>query len=450
MINYNRRPIVRATPQSSRCGVAPASAPRDLFRTRLLLAIGCWACLGIAPAKAVDAPRLRQLIRRAQVVGVGRITAIEDLDFGRLRVYELLIEKELKPGKTEEPSKIRVVSLTDEPGAASAKLDGVGVAFVQPLRRNSYFDRHLADPIGLYEFTEKRDGWLEAAETRDLAAIATPIETLVGQSRKPAKDAKTKGVHRRALVFALLSAPHPLLVDDGIASLSTVPGLAGSLTETEAGIITSALHTTSLPMSARKKLIAEIAALKLKELVGALQDIREPALQEATWTALRKMGVPVSEQALRERLADEAPETRLAAARELLARDPKSFIPLVASTALRDRNQEVRLGAIEALGDTESADAVAPLETVFAGTDDTERQASARALRKIGGDAAVNALHRLAFAGSIDSQRYAVLVLLSLEVERDDPRVRDIAARHKDEKVAEMLDGHGFELGHSH
>ncbi len=380
---------------------------------------------------------------------MGRITSVEDLDLGRIRVHHFLVERELKPGKVTDPYTIEIVSMADEPGAASSETGRSGIAFVKSLRRNSYLDSHLTGTGVRYEFTKKRDGWIEAGEARQLDAITAPVETLIGQSRTPSKDPAARGKSRRALVFSLLSAPHPLLADDGIASLSTIPGLSESLTDLEAGMITSTLHTPFLPPSARMKLIGEIAALNLKQLAGALRDLQEPALQESAWVALRNLGEPIAEDDLRGRLAATEPDTRLAAARELLARNPSMAIPLIAGTALRDRDKKVRLGAIEALGETKSAEAASPLEGVFVGKDIDERQASARALREIGGDAAANAFHRLAFTGPVEAQRYAVVGLLSLNVGRDDRRVRDIAARHKDGKVIEMLE-HGIELGHSH
>ncbi len=444
--------IESAPPRHSRRGGALNRACGIVFHARFfgLLTIAASAIfVRVDSASAGDSPRLRQLIRRAQIVAVGRITSIEDLDLGRIRVHEFLVEKELKPGEATEPYTIEIVSIADEPGAASAETGRSGIAFVKPLQRNSYLDSHLAGPGVRYEFTEKRDGWIEAGEARQLDAIVAPVATLIGQSRKPTQDAAARKQNRRALVFSLLSAPHPLLADDGIAGLSTISGLSDSLTDIEAGIITSTLYTPSLPISAREKLIGEIATLNLQLMVGTLRDLQEPALQQAAWAALRKMGAPVAEDDLRGRLAAKEPETRLAAARELLVRAPSTAIPLVAGTALHDRDKEVRLGAIEALGETKSADAVSPLEGTFVSTDTDERQASARALREIGGDAAANAFHRLAFTGPIDAQRYAVLGLLSLNVGRDDRRVRDIVARHKDAKVRDIIE-HGIKLGHSH
>jgi hypothetical protein len=388
-------------------------------------------------------------MRRASLVGVGRIVAIEDFDHGRIRVHDVAIDKELKPGTSESARTGRVVSITDQPGGAVAESGSSGVAFLQPLRRNSYLDKHLTTTHGLYEFVDGRDGWLQAGDAAALAAIAAPIEAMVEQSRVATSDLAVRAQQHRALVFALLGAPHPLLADDGIAGLPSIADLNRSLSEAEIGVVTAALPDAALPLSSRQRLIEEIAALDLRQLIGALQGLQEPALQRTAWEALRKLGAPVSEDSLRERLASDQALVRSAAARELLAAQPLDAIPVVATTVLRDRDKQVRLDAIEALGETGLPQAVPPLEGVFVGDDIEDRQASARALSAIGGDVAVAAFQRLAFVGPVDAQRYAVVFLLSLGIDRDDPRVRDIAKRHTDEKITEMLE-HGVELGHSH
>ncbi len=424
----------------------------NCFPTTTLLALAGVALTALILAPEVEAshaPRVRELIRRASLIGVGRIAATEDFDHGRIRVHDVVLEQELKPGESTSARTVRAVSITDQPGGAVAEAHVVGVAFLQPLRRNSYLDQNLTATQGLYEFVDGRDGWLQASDSSSLDAMRAPIEAIVKQSRAPAAGIAQRGQLVRAVAFGLLSAPHPLLAKDGIDSLSSIANLAGSLTESESGILAAALANSALPVPTRTALIDEIAALDLRQLVGPLQELSEPKLRLAALAALRKLGAPASEKSLRQLLASEEPLVRSAAARELLATEASEAIPLVAGSLLRDANKEVRLDTIEALGETRSPEAVTPLEGVFAGEDIEERQASARALREIGGEVAAEALHRLAFAGSVDSQRYAVIVLLSLGVGTDDRRVRDIAKRHTDEKITEMLE-HGLELGHHH
>lgn len=400
-------------------------------------------------ATADLAPKLHHLIRSAESIGGGTIVATEDFDHGRIRVYDLRLDRAWKPAESEAAQTVRVVAITDQPGAAVNNAGGVGVAFLQPLRRMSYFDRHLQNTAEMWEFVDGRDGWIQAGAAENLEAIVAPISALISESRKPGADPALRAQRRRDLAFALLSAPHPLLAGDGIDSLSAIPDLAATLSDTEAGVVSAALNAAWLPLTARERLIDQVVALDLRKMIGALQGLRAPELQRPTWAALRALGAPVDQKTLREFATAEDPRLRSAAARELLSADPEESIPFVANTALRDRDRQVRLATIEALGESGRAEAIKPLEGVFAGTDLEDRQAAARALREIGGDKAADALARLAFVGPIDAQRYAVVTLLSLGVGIDDPRVRDIAKRHPDEKITEMLE-HGVELGHSH
>ncbi len=398
-----------------------------------------------ADRAAATAPRVADLLRGAAVVGIGRVTAAEDLDHGRIRIHDLVIDNELKPGGREGSRTLRVVSITDEPGAPLIEAGSSGVAFVRPLRRNSYLDANL--PAGaMYQFVEQRAGWLQSSGPEQLAAIAAPIQQMIESSRNPSKDTVAR---HRTLVFAMLSAPHPLLITNGVADLSTLPQLASSLTAGEAATLGAVLNNAALPIELRTALIAEIGTLGLRTMVEPLQQIREPALQEATLTALRQLGAPVADEELRDRLAATDPQVRLAAAVELLERDSAAAIPVVSGTVLLDADPQVRMGVIEALGATGSAAALPPLETVFTISAVEERQAAARALRQIGGEPAIEALHRLAFTGPIDAQRYAVIVLMTLGVPRDDPRVKDIARRHKDKEIHTMLE-HGLKDGHGH
>jgi hypothetical protein len=421
-------------------------------RFRCTAAVSAIAFLQLGAAAATfggEAPRLSELVRKAKIAGLGRVTAAEDLDYGRIRIHDLVVDEELKPGEGGKARTLRVVSIVDEPGAAILDIGSAGVAFVRPLRRNSYLDLQLPERGSWYQFVDGRDGWLEAAPPDRLEAIAAPVRQLIEGSRRPIAGSAARARNQRDLVFKMLSAPHPLLVANGIADLSTIPDLASSLSEEEVAILTSTLHAASLPLTTRENLIDEIATLGLRRLIEPLRSIREPALQEPAWAALRELGAPVSADEVRQKLTSEEPRTRLAAARELLDRDGDTAIPVVAQTALRDRDKQVRLGAIEALGGTGSPAAIAPLEGVFATDEIDERQATARALREIGGDPAADALHRLAFQGSVDAQRYAVVVLMTLDVGRDDRRVRDIVKRHPDAQIQDMLE-HGLEAGHGH
>ncbi len=413
-----------------------------------------WVLLAVMAAVptaslAADAPALRAALHKATRVGVGRITAAKDFDYGRLRVYEINLARSLKPRSPREQAAaeslppaetVLVVSLTDEPGAARPENGQFGVAFLRPLRRNSYMDEHLARGE-YYAFVGGRDGWLGSPSPEQLATITRPVELLTGFSRRP--DSAIAPTARREFVFALLAAPHPLLADDGIVSLSSIAQLSATISEPEIAVIVTALRNATLPVPLRQRLIEEIVAADLRQLIGTLQSLDDPALQRTAWAALRKMGVAPDDDAIREKLAHRTAAVRIAAARELLERDPAAGSRAVTSMVLDDPDKQVRLDVIEALGESGAEEAVAPLEKVFAaagnGAGVEIRQAATRALLAIGGKAAADAFHRLAFVGTPAEQRYAAFALLSLGVGTDDPRVVDILERNPDEKMSEMI-----------
>jgi len=101
---------------------------------------------------------------------------------------------------------------------------------------------------------------------------------------------------------------------------------------------------------------------------------------------------------------------------------------------------------IEALGTLKDPATLPTLEQAFVDPSDTQRQASARAIRAVGGKPAVDTLARLANEGSVDSQRFAVLVLMTL----DDPSgavvLQQLAKTHPDEATRDLIT-HGFPKG---
>ncbi len=423
-----------------------------LVRRGALLALSLGAlCVAPRASVALDAPHLRASLRSATLVGVGRVESVSEADYGRVRIVEISLDRQLKPvAPKDAPARtVRVVSITDEPGAARAEQGQRGVLFAIPLQRNSYIDQHV-ETGDAFAFSGGRDGWLTVADAA-LPQLTGPIVHLVETARSGARGespAKRKQ-KARSFVFSLLDAPHSLLVADGIDSLSSVAGLRGTLTPAEVAVIASVLDDRKHPRAARERLIDSIVTNDLRGAMGVLREVGDPELRRHAWQALRKMGEPVEVEVLTEQLGHDDPHVRIAAARELLASDADDAISVVSATALRDRSREVRLDTIEALGETGKAEAVSPLEKVFTGDDLELRQASARALTAIGGEPAADSFHRLAFAGPIESQRFAVLALLSLGVARDDTRVRAIAERHTDEKIVDMIE-HGLKLGHSH
>jgi len=77
------------------------------------------------------------------------------------------------------------------------------------------------------------------------------------------------------------------------------------------------------------------------------------------------------------------------------------------------------------------------------------QQAAARGIVGVGGQPAIDALSRLAVNGPVMAQRYAVLVMMTLNDPRSAPVLEKLGETHPDEKVREMIH-HGLPAGHKH
>ena len=405
----------------------------------------------VAPAVAVSAPQLRAALRKASLLGIGHVVGVSESDFGRVQIVDVVLEKQLKPVAPENytPRTVRVVSITDQAGAARVEEGQHGALFLSPLQRNTYLNEHVGTEDA-FRFVAGRESWLTAPADQ-LPLITRPISYLVesASARKKHKNNESRGSRERKFVFSLIKAPHPLLVSDGIASLSSLPALAEALTDDEIATMGAVLNNTDLPLATRERLISEITTNKLRKMINTLRSVKDPNLQHHAWVALRKLGVPPEQAFLEEQLDNDTPAIRIAAVRELLSEGTAEAVHSVSRKALHDESREVRLETIKALGESGIDDAVVPLEKTFVINDLETRQASARALIALGGDSAADALFRLSFVGPLESQRFAVIALLSLGVGHDDARVRNIKKRHSDEKITEILE-HGLTLGHSH
>jgi HEAT repeat protein len=111
------------------------------------------------------------------------------------------------------------------------------------------------------------------------------------------------------------------------------------------------------------------------------------------------------------------------------------------AVALYDRAPEVRLAAIEALGQTGRADAAPVLARTFDSEDPGSRRASARAFQELGDAAAQDALGDLVFTGSrYEVQAQALLLLFSLGVTKQDAAVERIRTEHPDARIRRLID----------
>jgi len=174
--------------------------------------------------------------------------------------------------------------------------------------------------------------------------------------------------------------------------------------------------------------------------VPALKTIETPPpVAEAAWKALDALGAPPPEESLTSRMADPSASVRAAAVRELLRREGVAAVSQVAPVAVQDPDLSVRRAAVDALGALGKPEALPPLERVFIDSPTDLQQATGRAILAVGGPAAVDAFGRLAFTGPIPSQRYAVVLLMTMP----DPHKQEVLDRieqtHSDEDIRDLI-----------
>jgi HEAT repeat protein len=393
------------------------------------------AVAAAAPARATTTPRLRSLLKAARLVVAGKVTAVTAYDDDRVAVVEVAVERVLKgtlPG--DAPSRVALIELHEGPTRPALVVGERGIAFLRPAARTSYLAKAVP-PGTYYEVLPDFGAFLPAASTVEAERQVALVERVAAAARGPGMDVRAA----RQLVFALLQAESPLLVEDaapGVADLARQPPLSAE----ETAILGTALQRADLPDRVRIALIESVATAHIDAAVPALQAIdAPPPVVEAAWRALDRLGAGPSQQSLDERLADRDPAVRAAAARELLRRDGVAAVSHVAPLAIQDPDPAVRRAAVDALGALGKPEALPPLERVFIDSPTDLQQATGRAILAVGGPAAVDALGRLAFAGPVLSQRYAVVLLMTMNDPHKTAVLQHIEATHPDQDVRDLV-----------
>lgn len=412
----------------------------------LLLAAFAGIVLPARGAASEVAPRLSGLVNEARLIVDGRVERITPYADGRVVLAELRLEKVLAGRLAEGTQRVSIVEMRELPTPPVFAAADRGVVFLKAAPRSTFLVETL--PPAAYYQPAGDSAFLEAQSDEEQKAIREIVQRLLDASRKPETDRAKQATATRAFIFDLIAARHPLLVEDGVASLADVSNLSSTLTDEEKRRLENALGRSDLPLPTRTALIEAVAEIGLRQLVPALQKIESPPeLLEASWKALDALGAAPSEKLLAERLAAADPPVRAAAVRELLRREGPDAVSRVAPIALQDPDEAVRIAAIDALGALESPQALPPLERVFAENEGKLRQAAARAIWTIGGAAAADTLARLAFNAPAGGQRHA-LMLLILMVGKTDARVTRIAQTHPDVSLRKFIE-HGPDI-HKH
>jgi HEAT repeat protein len=263
------------------------------------------------------------------------------------------------------------------------------------------------------------------------------------------KDDTEARAARRTLGFREVGTTEPRLVADGIVELRRLPGVTG-LSDDEVAAVGRALAARAVPSGLRAELLRLVAARQwgrtLPGVRGALIDT--PQVLNAALAARVALGAPADAAELKPYLDSKDPAGRASAVRAL-ASLPDAPIDQIGRYATGDRDVDVRVTAIDALGATKKPAAVPTLTRTLAQSDRAIRQASGRALLAIGGDPVNDALIDLALHGpDPETQKYAA-VLLVVANGKDSAVVKRLIAAKPSGDVRDVVE-HGLEWQHTH
>lgn len=412
----------------------------------LAIVAGAVAGASAAPVRESAPARLQKLLADSRLVVVGRVSDVATYDDGKLAVAAIAAERTLKGSDTDGP--VRVLEMRPLPSVPALLVGGDHViAFLVPARLSSYVRGHV--PAGTYWQPTSADGVIAAADAAAVAQAAALVERMATASREPEPDPAKRKAAARALVFDELAARHPALVEDGIAGLGELPALR-PLSDAERATLGGAVARDDLPARVRERLFAQVASLRLEELVPALRAVRssDAAVTAAAWQALRQLGAAPSADEIATGLTSGDPAVRAAAARELLARDVAAELDRAGGLALADPDPKVRIAVIDALAASRNPATLVVLEKAFVVPELAVRQAAGRGIFQVGGRPAAESLARLTFTAPPEMQRYAVTLLRASGVADDDPLLVRIRTEHPDAEVREAAE-HGLPM-HEH
>jgi hypothetical protein len=418
-----------------------AAAALRLLPGVVAVALAVSAAVASPPRETVP-PRLRQLVAGARLIVAGRVEEVESLDSGRLAVATIAVTQTLKG---EAPAaRVQVLDLASLPSTPPLLRTGESVlVFLTPARRNSYV-RKLLPEGGYLEPTSGRDAVLAATDPAVIDEAVRIVAEIVDASRAPETDADERRAKERARVFAELAARHAAVVEDGIAALAEQKPLL-PLSDEEGARLAAAIGRGDLPPRVRERLFAQVASLHIVGMVAALQAVRsdDAEVTAAAWSALRRLGAAPDEKQIAQLLRASDAKVRSAAARELIARDPKAEVDRAARLAVDDADPQVRIAVTDALGRSGSAATIVVLEQAFVKPPLEAQQAAARAIFQIGGRPAQESFARLVFTAPPEQQRYAIALLRSTGIADDDPLLVKIRTEHPEREVREVAE-HGF------
>lgn len=390
------------------------------------------------PAEPNVVRPLRVLATEATSIALADVTRSETYDEDRLRVHRLRVVRVLR-GRLDEPE-VGVIEMRAAGGPDLLAAGEHAVFLLAPAPSYSYLQQHL--PLGRYlQTVGGRDGVVRIGAEGEVEAVERVIAA--GTDIRSLDDAAA-AVARRRLAFTELASGNPRLAADALVELRGLETF-GALGPEETAALGRVLRDRRIEPLTRAGLIAFLGERRvpgaLEALAGAEADT--PLVLDALMTARAQLGAPAGRGELAPQLASNDPGVRAAAVRALARLDDPRALDQLRHYATLDQSVDVRIAAIEAVGERKRPDGVPIVARTFSDEDVRLRQASARALIAIGGPEAENALTNLALGGgSPEERRYAAFVLM-MSVGRDHPAVRRIQASNPSPEVRELIE-HGL------
>jgi len=392
-----------------------------------------------APAAAsdADAPKpLRRLATGASAIVVADVLRAESYDEDRLRVHRVRVTRVLR-GRLDEPEPGVV-----EMGPASPRLPLLTagqrvVVLLDVAPRYTYLTQHL--PSGdYYEAVAGRAGVIPVGGD---AEIDTVEKVLAEGAESAGLERVAAAAARRRLAFVELASGNPRLAADALVELGQL-GTFASLSADEVATLKRTFGDRRIEPSTRAGLMTLLGERKVGGTLDALAgaETETPALLEAFMDARAALGAPPRAADLSSQLSSSDPATRAAALHALAHSEDPQTLDQLTHYATLDQSTDVRVAAVEAMGERKRPDAVPVLTRTFTGSDAQILHASARAFMAIGGPDVERAVGDLALhAPTPEARRYAALVLI-LNSGRDSQAARRIAAASTDPGVRDLIE----------
>jgi HEAT repeat protein len=387
---------------------------------------------------------LRRLAAETTAIALVDVTRTETYDEGRLVAYRVHVARVLRgrldvpdPGVVDTSAAAQRLPLLTEGQRA--------VLLLKPAPDHSYLRQNLP-PGDYYETVAGRDGVMLVGAEGDVEAIE---RALADGAASAALDGAQADAARRKLAFAELASGNPRLTADALAELRDL-GAFAPLSPDEIATLQRTLRDRRIDASTRAGLMTLLGERKVGGAVEALAgaEAEVPYVLEALVRARSALGAPATAKDLAGELSSSDPQVRAAAVRGLAGSADAQALDQHSRYATLDPSVDVRVAAVETLGERKRADALPLLGRTFSGDDVRVRQASARAMMAIGGPEVESTLGSLALqAPSPEARHYAALVLI-MTAGRNSLAVRRLAASQPDPEIVKMIE-EGVEV-HDH